>query len=121
MILVDAANVVGSRPDGWWRDRPGAARTLVERIRTAVGDHRVVAPVVVVLEGAARGGAEAGEVDGVRVVHAPGSGDDTLISVASSAPGLVTLVSADRALRRRAGEVGAEVVGPRWLTGLLDG
>ncbi len=25
-LLVDAANVVGSRPDGWWRDRPGAAQ-----------------------------------------------------------------------------------------------
>ena len=28
-VVVDAANVVGSRPDGWWRDRPGAARRLV--------------------------------------------------------------------------------------------
>jgi rRNA-processing protein FCF1 len=94
---------------------------LVERIRTAVGDGRLVPPVVVVLEGAARGGAEVGEAEGVRVVHAPAGGDDTLVSVAAGATGPVTLVSADRELRRRAGAVGAEVVGPRWLTGLLDG
>ncbi|HEX2323496.1 MAG TPA: NUDIX hydrolase, partial [Streptosporangiaceae bacterium] len=31
-IIVDAANVVGSRPDGWWRDRAGAARRLIEEI-----------------------------------------------------------------------------------------
>jgi len=35
-ILVDAANVVGSRPDGWWRDRSGAARSLVDRVQRAV-------------------------------------------------------------------------------------
>ena len=35
VLVVDAANVVGSRPDGWWRDRPGAARRLHERLLTA--------------------------------------------------------------------------------------
>jgi hypothetical protein len=78
--------------------------------------------VVAVLEGAARSGVEEGTADGVTVVHAPGSGDDTLIAVAADAAGQeVTLVSADRALCQRAEELGADVVGPRWLLGVLDG
>lgn len=112
MLLVDAANVVGSRPDGWWRDRPGAAARLVEAIRAATG---LPQPVVVVLEGAARRGVE--EVAGVDVVivHAPGEGDDTLVELAAAATEAVVLVSADRALGERCRTVGAEVVGPSWL------
>src|SRR6204780_5587889 len=102
MLLIDAANVVGSRPTGWWRDRPGAAREFVERVRAAAEAERFAEFVVVVLEGAARGGVEEGIAHGVRVVHAPGSGDDTLIALASDAGGQVTLVTADRALRQRA-------------------
>lgn len=112
VLLVDAANAVGSRPDGWWRDRPGAATRLVAGLRTAVRDGALRGPVVVVLEGAARAGAEPGTADEVRVVHAAGSGDDVLAGLA--APGSV-LVSADRELGRQAGAAGAEVVGPGWL------
>ncbi len=121
VLLIDAANVVGSRPNGWWRDRPGAARAFVERVRVAVAAGRLVEPVVVVLEGAARTGVEAGVAGGVTVLHAPGSGDDTLVSTAAGASGQVTLVSADRALCRRATDLGADVVRPGWLLGLLDG
>ncbi|NEY36686.1 NTP pyrophosphohydrolase, partial [Streptomyces sp. PRKS01-65] len=32
LVIVDAANVVGSVPDGWWRDRPAAARRLRDRL-----------------------------------------------------------------------------------------
>ncbi len=120
-LLVDAANVVGSRPDGWWRDRPGAARALVKRVGAAVGAGVLGEPVVVVLEGAARRGVEAGLFEGVTVVHAPGSGDDTLVAIAAETEGDVTLVSADRELRQRAETVGAGVVGPGWLIDLLDG
>ncbi len=121
VLLIDAANVIGSRPDGWWRDRPAAARAFVERVRAAVDAGRLAEPVVVVLEGAARGGAEAGTAGGVTVVHAPGSGDDSLISAAAGAAGQVTLVSADRALCRRAEDLGADVARPGWLIDLLDG
>jgi hypothetical protein len=120
MLLVDGANVVGSRPNGWWRDRAGAARSLVDRIRRAVEAGRLAEPVVVVLEGDARGGAEEGASDGVTVVHAPGSGDESLVSVTSAADGPVTLVSADRELRRRVEALGADVAGPGWLLALLD-
>ncbi|MGD0391775.1 MAG: NTP pyrophosphohydrolase [Acidimicrobiales bacterium] len=121
MLLIDAANVVGSRPNGWWRDRPGAARAFVEEVRAAVVAGRLVAPVVVVLEGKARTGVEAGVAGGVTVVHAPGSGDDTLVAATADASGRVTLVSADRALCRRAEDLGADVARPGWLLGLLDG
>lgn len=33
MLLVDGNNVIGSVPDGWWRDRPGAVRRLVARLQ----------------------------------------------------------------------------------------
>jgi hypothetical protein len=60
-LVVDAANVIGSRPDGWWRDRPGAAARLVSALAAALRSGALTSPVVVVLEGAARAGAPAGE------------------------------------------------------------
>lgn len=121
MLIVDAANVVGSRPDGWWRDRAGAAARLVDAVRRAVADGRVDPPVVVVLEGAARAGAVEGDEDGVRVAHAPGEGDETVAAAASAAPaGAVTVVSADRTLAARVRATGAGVVGPRWLLDRLS-
>lgn len=120
MLLIDAANVVGSRPTGWWRDRAGAARTLVDQVRAAVDSGRIAQPVIVVLEGKARGGAPVGLADGVTVLHAGGSGDDLIVDVASAADHVVTLVTADRELRWHAEAVGADVVGPRWLLELLE-
>ena len=38
LLIVDAANVVGSVPDGWWRDRAGAARRLRDALRPVAGD-----------------------------------------------------------------------------------
>ena len=32
MLVVDGNNVMGSRPDGWWKDRAGAARRLVAQL-----------------------------------------------------------------------------------------
>jgi hypothetical protein len=121
VLLIDAANVVGSRPTGWWRDRAGAARSFVDQVRAAVDSGRIAEPVVVVLEGKACQGVPAGDADGVTVIHAAGSGDDLLIDVTSSASDqVITLVSADRELRRRAETLGAAVVGPGWFLALLD-
>ena len=120
VLLIDAANVVGSRPTGWWRDRPGAARTFVVQVRAAMGSGRLAGSVVVVLEGKARGGVEAGVLDGVKVLHAAGSGDDMLIEVISESSEQVTLVTADRELRQRAEALGADVVGPAWLIQRLE-
>jgi rRNA-processing protein FCF1 len=93
----------------------------VAQVGAAVTSGRVAQPVVVVLEGEAREGVHAGVADGVTVIHAAGSGDDALIDVTANAGDEVTLVTADRELRRRAEALGAEVVGPKWLIQVLDG
>jgi hypothetical protein len=131
-VIVDAANVIGSRPDGWWRDRAGAARRLVSGLgQLAVRGVADVPPelglpaparwfpeIVLVLEGQARG-AVAAET-GVRISNAPGSGDDTIAATAAQATGDRLVVTADRELRARCEAAGAHVTGPRWLTGELD-
>lgn len=115
LIVVDAANVVGSRPDGWWRDRRGATRRLRDEIAglaTTGVDGSGPARVVLVVEGAARGVAPTPTVE---VVEADGSGDDAIVAVVGGrADGLdCIVVTADRELRRRVGELGARVLGPR--------
>ena len=103
-VVVDAANVVGSRPDGWWRDRPGATRRLLADLAPLAVDglpddalpddlpraglRHWWPRVVVVVEGAARavvsdgapapapsGSSTAGPV----VVAAQRSGDDAVV------------------------------------------
>jgi hypothetical protein len=115
MLVIDAANVIGSRPTGWWRDRPGAAREFTARVRASVVAGRLSAPVTVVLEGKARAGADAAEVDGVAVVHAPREGDDTIVAIAEGNRDAVVVVTADRGLVERVRATNAEVVGPSWL------
>src|SRR5918994_6549621 len=121
MLLIDTANVVGSRPTGWWRDRAAATRRLVERVRAATAMSRLPEPVVMVLEGQARRGVQEDAGDGVTVVHAPVDGDETLASHAAMAATPVVVVSADRGLRARVRGSGAEVVAPSWLLDRLGG
>jgi uncharacterized protein YaiI (UPF0178 family) len=114
MLVIDAANVIGSRPTGWWRDRPGATRVFTERVRATVTAGRLDPPVIIVLEGRARAGADAADVDGVEVVHAAGEGDDTIAAIAEANRDVV-VVTADRELAERVRAANAEVVGPSWL------
>jgi hypothetical protein len=127
VLLVDAANVVGSRPDGWWRDRAGAATRLLTRLAALPGrpltgpDGGVVVcdEVIAVVEGAAR---EVPAPDGVRVERAAGSGDDALVALAArlAAEGRPLLVvTADRGLRERL-PTGTRAAGPGWLLRQLD-
>ncbi|MGW5508905.1 hypothetical protein ACWEV9_14140, partial [Streptomyces albogriseolus] len=56
LVIVDAANVVGSVPDGWWRDRRGAAERLRDHLAAqGVPGHEGPVDIVLVVEGAARG------------------------------------------------------------------
>ena len=114
MLVIDAANVIGSRPTGWWRDRAGTARRFTEQVRGSVVAGTLEAPVTIVLEGQARSGADEGDADGVVVVHAPGEGDDTIAAIAE-AQREVIVVTAARALAERVRAANAEVVGPSWL------
>lgn len=126
VLLVDAANVVGARPDGWWRDRAGATTRLLAALAQLPGSTVAgpdgeplrTAEVVVVVEGRARA---AERPPGLRVVLAPGSGDDAIVAVASELTGRPVLaVTADRGLRERLPE-GVDVAGPGWLRDVLDG
>lgn len=117
VVIVDGANVMGSRPDGWWRDRPRAAERL-HRDLLAAESTLGCDEVVLILEGRARGGSPAGRDGGVQTVHAAGSGDDSIVEHAaarSSGGDQVVVVTADRELRQRVAAVGASVVGPSWL------
>src|SRR4051794_13942265 len=115
LLVVDGANVVGSVPDGWWKDRAGAAVRLRDRLEgvTGTGVPDVPGPVEVVLvvEGRAR---DIPAVDGVRLVRAAGSGDDAIVEVvrAAGAGRTVVVVTADRGLRERVRALGATVIGP---------
>jgi hypothetical protein len=123
LLIVDAANVMGSVPDGWWRDRAGAARRLREALNTVAKDGlpgaRIEAPeVVLVVEGAARPiAADPGADDLVRVVAAPRTGDEAIIELVREAVPrrTVAVVTADRALRTTVTRLGASVLGPRSL------
>ena len=115
MLVVDGANVVGSRPDGWWNDRAAAAARLYAQLREA---HLLAPRVVLVLEGRARAGVPETRIGGVHVVHAPREGDDTIVEEVGRAAAegdAVAVVTADRALAARVEQLGAGVLGPGWL------
>ena len=100
VVVLDAANIVGARAEhGWWRDRAGAARRLLGEVGRLAR------------EGLRR------PVDGVGLVAAPGSGDDAIVEEVRRARPWerVVVVTADRGLRERVGELGASVAGPKWL------
>jgi len=110
--LVDGMNVIGSRPDGWWRDRAAAQRRLAEAL--AAWAARSGEDVAVVFDGRPH------EIDapGVDVAFAsrrgPNAADDDIVArvAASADPSAVRVVTSDRDLARRVEELGAEVVGP---------
>lgn len=120
LIVVDAANVVGSRADGWWRDRAGAARRLLSEIAELTTRLPESTEVTVVLEGAAKAAADGPAAPRMTVVLAERSGDDKIVDVVAEATGLITVVTADRELRSRVQALGAETVGPSWLVGQLN-
>jgi hypothetical protein len=147
-LVVDAANVVGARPDGWWRDRAGAARRLAGsivgvlvarpedlvdvlegRVPTGAGTAgsdpvQAAVQVHLVLEGAARDVADLPTHPLLDVVRAERDGDAAVATLAfdlAATGERVLVVTADRALRDRVRAVGAEVVGPSTLRDALPG
>jgi hypothetical protein len=126
ILVVDVANVMGSRPDGWWKDRAGAAERLLALLPGLVG-RTVAGPggepllldrIVAVVEGQAKSAAAPA---GIEVVGAPADGDSAIAATAdeSDAAGEhVLVVTADRGLRARL-PADALVAGPGWLNALL--
>lgn len=128
-VVVDGANVVGSRPDGWWRDRPGAARRLAGELVAALTEEpdRLAAAldlpgplrVHLVLEGEGRV-PDAPTHPALAVVLAPADGDAAIAALAGELGGDAVVVTADRALRERVAAAGARVAGPGALLEVLD-
>jgi 8-oxo-dGTP pyrophosphatase MutT (NUDIX family) len=129
-LVVDAANVVGSVPDGWWKDRAGATSRLASRLvalasATVPLDQGagVVTSVHLVLEGKAR---QAEAPQPIHRVVAIGSGDDAIVDTVAdlgSAPDELVVVTSDRELRARvakASDQRATLVGAGWLLDVLD-
>ena len=167
-LIVDGANVMGSRADGWWRDRAGAMARLHGELaalaaagiagpvpgepgaagRTGAAGEAGAAgvagaegsaadkasaegeagaagqaaggrwfpDVLLVVEGRARAVVDlVAPAPRVRVVAAPGEGDDEIASLAGRLTGPRVVVTADRELRRRCEAAGAAVTGPGWL------
>jgi predicted RNA-binding protein with PIN domain len=113
-VVVDGNNVMGSRPDGWWKDRAGAARRLVEQL----GDWaaRTDRDVLVVFDGAPVPAMPAPARVEVRFASRRGrdAADDDIAALAAAAPPPF-VVTSDADLARRVRGHGAEVAGARWL------
>ena len=122
--VVDGMNVIGARPDGWWRDRVGATDRLLARLQALAraSDDRFT----LVLDGRPRADLPEGTHGGVDVIYArrPGrnAGDDRLVELLAELtdPAAVTVVTSDRNLADRARAVGADVVGAQSLLARLD-
>jgi predicted RNA-binding protein with PIN domain len=123
-LLVDGMNVIGSRPDGWWRDRDGAARRLLTRLQALSLTSEEV--ITLVLEGRPLADVPEGAHNGVVVRYARRRGrnaaDDRIVELveAASDPAAVRVVTSDRALRERAERLGARVEGAGALLARLD-
>jgi len=117
LVVVDGNNVMGSRPDGWWKDRAAAARRLVEQLGAwaAAADRdvlvvfdgprpaRLAGPARVDVRFALRGGPDAADDDIAAFV------------AADAAPERLRVVTSDAELARRVRALGAAVVGAREL------
>jgi predicted RNA-binding protein with PIN domain len=115
-MIVDGNNVMGSRPDGWWRDRAGAARRLVAQIGAWADQD-----VLVVFDGHAPDRCPASPHVEVRFADRGGrdAADDVIAALVAADPDPASLrvVTSDAALARRVREHGADVTGAR---GFLD-
>ena len=116
LLVIDAANVVGSVPDGWWRDRAGATTRLRDSLAglSVTGLPQTGSPidVILVVEGKAR---TVTSSPTVQVHVAPHSGDDAIVELVaeqSTSGRPIFVVTADRGLQRRVAAYGVEILGP---------
>jgi predicted RNA-binding protein with PIN domain len=118
--LVDGLNVIGSRGDGWWRDRRGAMRRLTRALDAFARE--TGEPVTVVFDGAPHD-VPAERVD-VRFARrrGPDAADDDIaaLALADDDPGSLRVVTSDATLAERVRAAGAEVVGAGGFRARLD-
>ncbi len=116
-IVVDGNNVMGTTPDGWWRDRPGAVRRLLTRLQCF---HRDTDNDLILVLDVPQADLPEGDHDGVTVRYARRKGrdaaDDRIVELLDEgfSPDVeVSVVTSDRGLADRAVERGATVTGAR--------
>jgi predicted RNA-binding protein with PIN domain len=123
LLIVDGNNVMGSRPDGWWRDRAGATRRLVEHI--GAWAQEVGADVLVVFDGRPPAGLQAPPGVELRFAERRGANaaDDVIAALVAgaAAPASLRVVTSDAELARRVREHGADVIGARGFREQLGG
>ncbi|MBW3602287.1 MAG: NYN domain-containing protein [Actinobacteria bacterium] len=123
-LVVDGMNVIGSRPDGWWRDRDAAVRRLFAGLAALAAERG--AGITLVLDGRPIEALGEGRHQGVVVCYAGRAGrdaaDDRIVGLvgADDAPASLVVVTADRELRERVEALGASTSGPRELLRRLD-
>jgi predicted RNA-binding protein with PIN domain len=123
-LVVDGNNVIGSVPDGWWRDRPAAVRRLLGRLRCLAATPGASAAVLVL--DVPQPDLPEGDHGGVAVHYARRRGrdaaDDRIVDLldAAAAGDAIEVVTSDRDLAARAADRGARVTGARAFLDALD-
>jgi predicted RNA-binding protein with PIN domain len=114
-LVVDAMNVIGSRPDGWWKDRAGASRRLLADLQAM--PRAADESITVVYDGRPLDDVPEGAHDGIAVVYARRRGrdgaDDRIVELVEAQPTRadIEVVTSDRALAERVRALGASVTG----------
>jgi predicted RNA-binding protein with PIN domain len=122
-FIVDGMNVIGTRPDGWWRDRGAARGRLVEEVALRGDD---LGECTVVFDGrATTGETERAAGAGVSIVFAPGgpnAADDAIVEMVSALdrPDETVVVTSDRALVERVRRLGVKVESAKAFRCRLD-
>lgn len=140
-LVLDVANILGARGDGWWRDPAGAATKLLERCAALASEgidagifgldaERSWPDVLAVLEGRGRSAAlprdDAGQpFRRLALAHASGSGDDEIVDqvarVVEGEPDRPVIVAtSDRQLRNRLADLGVGTIGGGRMRGMLE-
>ncbi|MCV7147841.1 NYN domain-containing protein [Mycobacterium riyadhense] len=121
--IVDGMNVIGSRPDGWWRDRHRAMVTLVDMLERWAAANKDAARVVVVFE---RPPSTTIGSSVIEVAHAPkaaaNSADDEIVRLVQTddQPHEIRVVTSDKALADRVRSLGASVYRAEGFRDLID-
>lgn len=115
MLIVDGNNVMGTTPDGWWRDRPAAVRRLLARLQCYAGSSGL--RIVLVLD-VPQPDLPVGDHAGVEVRYPSRGGrnaaDEHIVAlVPDLGPAPVEVVTSDRALATEVLGLGAPVIGAR--------